>query len=221
LIFLFYFYQKSYIDSAFRYSRKKVKPQTYSIMPLASTALPLGTVAPNFALLDTVSDKLVSLQDVSSNKATVIMFLCNHCPYVQLILDELVQVAHTYQQQGVRFVGISANDVVNYPQDGPKHMRELAKEKGFPFPYLYDQTQQVARTYQAVCTPEFFVFDRNMRLTYHGQFDDARPKNETPVTGHDLRQALDAMLAGDQVSADQKPGIGCGIKWKTPLAAAR
>ncbi|SIR16362.1 thioredoxin family protein [Pontibacter lucknowensis] len=189
-------------------------------MPLASTALPLGTVAPNFALLDTASDKLVCLEDVVSNKATVIMFLCNHCPYVQLILDELVKVAREYQQKGVSFVGISANDAANYPQDGPQQMRELVGEKSFPFPYLYDQTQQVARAYQAVCTPEFFVFDRNMRLAYHGQFDDARPKSETPVTGQDLRQALDALLNGDQVRADQKPGIGCGIKWKTPLAEA-
>ncbi|MBD1397791.1 thioredoxin family protein [Pontibacter sp. JH31] len=184
-------------------------------MPLASTALPLGTVAPNFALLDTVSDQLVSLEDVASTKATVIMFLCNHCPYVLHILDELVDTANEYKQRGVSFVGISANDAVSYPQDGPQQMRELAKEKKFPFPYLYDQTQQVARTYQAVCTPEFYVFDRNMRLAYHGQFDDARPKNETPVTGEDLRQALDTLLAGDQVRADQKPGIGCGIKWKT------
>ncbi|MBX0332235.1 thioredoxin family protein [Pontibacter sp. HSC-14F20] len=183
-------------------------------MPLASKALPLGTVAPNFALLDTISDKLVSLQDVASNRATVIMFLCNHCPYVQHILSELVQVANTYQQKEVSFVAISANDATFYPQDGPQQMREMAKERGFPFPYLYDQTQQVARTYQAACTPEFFVFDRNMRLAYHGQFDDARPKNETPVTGRDLRQALDTLLAGGQVSADQKPGIGCGIKWK-------
>lgn len=189
-------------------------------MPLASTALPLGTVAPNFALLDTASDQIVSLQDVASNKATVIMFLCNHCPYVQHILTELVQVANEYQQKGVRFVGISANDAANSPQDGPQQMRELAKEKSFPFPYLYDQTQQVARTYQAVCTPEFYVFDRNMRLAYHGQFDDARPKNDVPVTGRDLRQALDALLAGQPVVADQKPGIGCGIKWKTPLAEA-
>jgi peroxiredoxin len=186
-------------------AEKKSNSQIYSIMPLASKALPLGTVAPNFALLDTVSDKLVCLGDVVSTKATVIMFLCNHCPYVQHILDELVNVANTYQQQGVTFVGISANDVVNYPQDGPQQMRELAKEKGFPFPYLYDQTQQVARTYQAVCTPEFFVFDRNMRLAYHGQFDDARPKNETPVTGQDLRQALDTLLAGGQVVQTKSP----------------
>lgn len=184
-------------------------------MPLASTALPLGTVAPNFALLDTVSDKLVCLEDVVSNKATVIMFLCNHCPYVQHILDELVRVAEEYQQQGVSFVGISSNDALNYPQDGPQQMRALAKEKGFPFPYLYDQTQQVARTYQAVCTPEFYVFDRNMRLAYHGQFDDSRPRSEEPVTGRDLRLALDTLLKGEPVSADQKPGVGCGIKWKT------
>lgn len=188
-------------------------------MPLASTALPLGTVAPNFALLDTISDKLVSLQDIASNKATVIMFLCNHCPYVKHILEEVVHVANEYQQKGVKFVAISSNDAEAYPEDGPTQMKALAKEKNFPFPYLYDQTQQVARTYQAVCTPEFYMFDRNMRLAYHGQFDDARPRSEAPVTGRDLRQALDTLLSGQQVSGDQKPGVGCGIKWK-PQAEA-
>ncbi|WP_018479141.1 thioredoxin family protein [Pontibacter roseus] len=188
-------------------------------MPLASTALPLGTVAPNFALLDTVSDKLVSLQDVVSSRATVIMFLCNHCPYVRHILDELVALAREYQQKGVNFVAISANNADAYPEDGPQQMKALATEKGFPFPYLYDQTQQVARAFHAACTPEFYVFDRSMRLAYHGQFDDSRPRSQTPVTGQDLRQALDALLAGQRVSNEQKPSTGCGIKWK-PQAEA-
>lgn len=183
-------------------------------MALPSSTLPLGTAAPNFALLDTVSDKLVSLQDVASTKATVIIFLCNHCPYVKHILDELLAVANAYQQKGVKFVAISANDAEVSPEDGPKHMKALALEKAFPFPYLYDQTQQVARTYQAAHTPEFYMFDRNMRLAYHGQFDNARPRSEEPVTGRDLRLALDALLSGQPVSPDQKPGIGCGIKWK-------
>lgn len=188
-------------------------------MPLASEALPLGTVAPNFALLDTVSDKLVTLPDVVSTRATVIMFLCNHCPYVKHILDELVTLAREYQQKGVQFVGISANDADVHKEDGPQQMKALAREKNFPFPYLYDQTQQVARAYKAVCTPEFFVLDKNMRLVYHGQFDDARPRNEEPVTGRDLGQALDALLAGQPVPQEQKPGIGCGIKWKPQSVA--
>ena len=183
-------------------------------MALTSSALPLGTAAPNFALLDTISDKLISLQDVASNKATVIMFLCNQCPFVQHILDGVLAVAREYREKGVNFVGISANDVSINPEDGPQQMKALARAKSIPFPYLYDQTQQVARTFQAVCTPEFYVFDRCMRLAYHGQFDDSRPGNEVPVTGQDLRQALDDLLTGQPVSVDQKPCIGCGIKWR-------
>lgn len=183
-------------------------------MAQQSNQMALGTRAHNFALLDTVSDQIVTLQDVASTKATVIMFICNHCPYVRHILPELVRLAGKYKSMGVSFVAINANDVASNPQDGPQQMKELAKEMRFPFPYLYDQTQQVARTYHAECTPEFFVYNGSLRLAYHGQFDSARPKNDTPVTGHDLSQALDALLAGQPVPGEQQPGIGCGIKWR-------
>lgn len=185
-------------------------------MAYATTQIALGTKAPDFALLDTVTGKLFSLRDVAGSKATVVMFICNHCPYVLHVLDKVVAVAKSYQQQGVGFAAISANDATTHPQDGPEQMRILAEEHGFTFPYLYDQTQQVARTYQAVCTPEFFVFDANLRLAYHGQFDDARPSADTPVTGADLAQALDTLLQGKQPSPDQQSAIGCGIKWKYP-----
>lgn len=185
-------------------------------MAYATTDLALGTKAPDFALLDTVTGKLFSLRDVAGSKATVVMFICNHCPYVLHVLDKVVDVARAYQQQGVGFVAISANDVATQPQDGPEQMKALATEHAFPFPYLYDQTQQVARTYLAVCTPEFFVFDANLKLAYHGQFDDARPKSNTPVTGQDLTQALDALIQGKRPAVEQQPAVGCGIKWKYP-----
>ncbi|GAA4425294.1 thioredoxin family protein [Pontibacter saemangeumensis] len=174
----------------------------------------LGTKAPSFALLDTISDNLVSLDDIASPKATVIMFICNHCPYVQHILDKVVELAGEYKTTGVSFAAISSNDTAAYPQDGPRHMKALALDFEFPFPYLYDQTQQVARLYQAECTPEFFLYDGNLNLAYHGQFDDSRPGNTHPVTGKDLRTALDALLNRQQVPLEQKPGVGCGIKWR-------
>ncbi|MFD2247319.1 thioredoxin family protein [Pontibacter ruber] len=183
-------------------------------MAFSTSELPLGTVAPNFALLDTVSDRLVSLHDVASKKATVIMFMSNHCPQVQHVLPKLISIAREYRQQEVNFVAINANDAESFPEDGPQQMKALARELNFPFPYLYDQTQQVARTFHAVCTPEFYVFDRNMRLAYHGQFDSSRPKTAQPITGQDLTQALEELLAGQAVSHEQKPGVGCGIKWK-------
>lgn len=183
-------------------------------MANSSTQLALGTKASSFALLDTVSDNLVSLTDIASPKATVIMFICNHCPYVQHILEEVVKLAAEYKAKGVSFAAISSNDAAAYPQDGPQQMKALALEHRFPFPYLYDQTQQVARLYQAACTPEFFIYDSNLALAYHGQFDDSRPKNDEPVTGRDLRAALDALLNKQQVPQDQKPGVGCGIKWR-------
>jgi len=185
-------------------------------MAHSTTQLALGAKAPNFALLDTVSGKLFSLDDIISPKATVIMFICNHCPYVQHILEGLIDTASRYIQQGVSFAAINANDADQYPQDGPDHMKALAQELQFPFPYLYDQTQQVARNYHAACTPEFFVFDSNVRLAYHGRFDDSRPKSGQPVTGHDLSQALDALLEGSPVPPEQKPSIGCSIKWRQP-----
>lgn len=188
--------------------------QTMKVMAYTSAQIALGTKAPSFALLDTVSDNLVSLADIASPKATVIMFICNHCPYVQHILDEVVKLATAYIAKGASFAAINSNDTAAYPQDGPQHMKALALEHEFPFPYLYDQTQQVARLYQAACTPEFFIYDSGLHLAYHGQFDDSRPKNETPVTGQDLRAALDALLSGQQVPQEQRPGIGCGIKWR-------
>ncbi|TPE42908.1 thioredoxin family protein [Pontibacter mangrovi] len=183
-------------------------------MAQQSRQLTLGAKAQNFALLDMITGNLVSLEEAASPKATVIMFICNHCPYVEHILPALVEIARTYQARGVSFIAINANDASQYPQDGPDHMKELAKQMQFPFPYLYDQTQQVARTYQAACTPEFFVYDGGLRLCYHGQFDSSRPKNDIAVTGEDLRHALDALLAGRPVPAQQRPGIGCSIKWR-------
>lgn len=183
-------------------------------MAQQATQVALGTKAHNFALLDTVSDKLVSLGDVASQQATVLMFICNHCPYVQHILPALVQLANKYKPEGVTFVAINSNDANQYPQDGPQHMKELAQSVQLPFPYLYDQTQQVARTYGAECTPEFFVYDGNLNLAYHGQFDDSRPGNGQQATGKDVAAALDALLNGQAVPEQQAPAIGCGIKWR-------
>ncbi|MCJ8164562.1 thioredoxin family protein [Pontibacter sp. E15-1] len=183
-------------------------------MAYTSATIDLGTKAPSFALIDTASDTLVSLADVTSMKATVIMFICNHCPYVQHILDEILELAREYEAKGVKFVAISSNDTMASPQDGPQHMKALALDYEFPFPYLYDQTQQVARLYQVECTPEFFVYDGNLTLRYHGQFDDARPNNDKPVTGKDLRAALDALLRKQEVPQDQIPSVGCSVKWR-------
>lgn len=179
-----------------------------------SKMIPLGTEAPPFTLRDTISGDMLSLDQLKSDQATVVMFLCNHCPYVKHVNPQLVQVARDYQPQGVSFVGISSNDVETYPEDSPEEMKKVAQQLGYPFPYLYDESQEVARSYQAACTPDLYVFDGDMKLVYRGQLDDARPKNEQPVTGRDLRQALDNVLAGKPVSADQKPSIGCNIKWK-------
>lgn len=179
-----------------------------------STMLELGTKAPDFTLPDTISGKKISLKDIASDKATVVMFLCNHCPYVIHVNPEIVRVAKDYQPKGVSFVGISSNDVENYPQDGPAEMKILAEKVGYPFPYLYDETQEVARAYDAACTPDFYVFDGDLELVYRGRLDDARPKNDNPLTGKDLRAALDAVLAGKPVSEVQYPSGGCNIKWK-------
>ncbi|MCC5928106.1 MAG: thioredoxin family protein [Cyclobacteriaceae bacterium] len=179
-----------------------------------STMMPLGTIAPPFNLPDTVSGKMLSLEDLKSDIATVVMFICNHCPYVKHINAELVKVANEYQAKGIAFVAISSNDVVNYPDDAPDKMTETAAQEAYPFPYLYDETQEVAKAYDAACTPDFFVFDKNLQCSYRGQFDDARPKTETPVTGKDLRHALDCLIEGKQVPVDQIPSLGCNIKWK-------
>ncbi len=179
-----------------------------------STMLPLATPAPAFSLPDTVSGRSLSLAELQSDRATVVMFICNHCPYVIHICDGLLQLARDYQARGVAFVAISSNDAANYPDDAPDKMAALATRLSFPFPYLYDESQAVARAYQAACTPDFFVFDGAMKLAYRGQLDDSRPGNGKPVTGADLRGALDALLAGRAVGEDQVPSVGCNIKWK-------
>ena len=179
-----------------------------------STMLPLGTRAPDFRLKDTIG-KAVSLNDLKSASALLVVFICNHCPYVKHIRAGLAQLARDYQPRGVAVVGISSNDVASYPQDGPVKMAEEAKSAGYVFPYLYDETQDVAKAYRAACTPDIYLFDQDQRLVYRGQFDDSRPGNNLPVTGKDVRAAIDAVLGGKPVSTQQKPSIGCNIKWKT------
>ncbi len=179
-----------------------------------SFMLPLGTLAPDFSLPDTVSGNEINLAEVQSDTATVIMFICNHCPYVKHVNKELVRVANDYQPKDVAFVAISSNDIEAYPADSPERMKEVAMDLGYPFPYLYDEDQSVARAYQAACTPDFFVFDDQMKLVYRGQLDGSRPRNDVPLTGEDLRAALDAVIAGVPVAEDQRPSIGCNIKWK-------
>ena len=179
-----------------------------------STMLSLGTVAPHFNLPDTVSGKMVSFQEIKSDVATVVMFICNHCPYVIHVNDEIVNVAKEYQEMGISFVAISSNDVENYPDDSPEKMAQLAAQVGYTFPYLYDETQEVARAYDAACTPDFYVFDKNANLVYRGQLDGSRPGSDIPLTGSDLRAALDAILVNRPVNLAQRPSAGCNIKWK-------
>ncbi|MDD2763205.1 MAG: thioredoxin family protein [Opitutaceae bacterium] len=179
-----------------------------------STMLPWGTPAPDFRLPDAVSGRPVALADFAKNPALVVMFICNHCPYVQHIRAGLAAFGRDYQPKGVGIVAISANDVTNYPEDSPARMKAEAKAAGYAFPYLFDETQAVARAYCAACTPDLYLFDRDRRLVYRGQFDDSRPGNGRPVTGADLRAACDAVLAGRMPAADQKPSVGCNIKWK-------
>jgi len=179
-----------------------------------SNMLPLGTAAPDFSLPDTVSGRTTTLPDVAGVNATVIIFSCNHCPYVIHVNPEIVRLSNDYLPKGVGFVAISANDVMKYPADAPDKMKELAEAVGYPFPYLYDETQAVAKAYDAACTPDFYVFDGNLRLVYRGRLDDSRPKTDTPLSGRDLRAALDAVLAGVAPVAKQYPSAGCNIKWK-------
>lgn len=179
-----------------------------------SNMLALGTSAPDFNLLDTVSAKIVSLNDLKSDKATVIMFICNHCPFVKHINQGIAEFANDYIPQGVSVIAISSNDVDNYPADSPEKMTENAKEQGFNFPYLYDETQDVAKAYQAACTPDFYVFDSELKLAYRGQFDSSRPNNMEAVTGKDVREAVGSLLNGNRPNEEQIPSIGCNIKWK-------
>jgi peroxiredoxin len=179
-----------------------------------SVMLPLGTIAPSFNLPDTVSGKQLSLEELKSPVATLIMFICNHCPFVKHVNQELVRLANDYQSKGLSIIAISSNDVINYPQDGPEKMRETAQQQGYSFPYLYDESQQVARDYEAACTPDFYLFDSDLKLVYRGQLDDSRPGNGIPVTGKDIRNAIDSILSGQEISNQQYPSIGCNIKWK-------
>lgn len=179
-----------------------------------SNMIPLGTTAPDFTLPDTVSGKVYSLQQLKGEKATVIMFICNHCPYVKHVNPELVKLANDYIPRGVTFIAISANDVQTHPDDAPDKMKETALLLSYPFPYLYDETQQTAKAYDAACTPDFYVYDEQLKLVYRGQLDDSRPSNKVPLTGKDIRAALDNLLNGQPISPYQRPSIGCNIKWK-------
>jgi peroxiredoxin len=179
-----------------------------------STMLPLGTTAPDFKLPDT-DGKMVSLTDFRNASALLVLFICNHCPYVKHIRAGLAQLARDYVPQGVAIVAISSNDAANYPDDSPARMKEEVRAAGYIFPYLYDETQAVAKAYCAACTPDIYLFDKSQRLAYRGQMDDSRPSNGQPVTGKDLRAALDAILSGKPVSPDQKASVGCNIKWKS------
>lgn len=179
-----------------------------------SNMLPLGTKAPDFELMDTVSNKNLALKDVIGEKGTVVIFICNHCPFVIHVNPEISKLAKEYIRKGIGFVAISSNDVENYPQDAPHLMKVKAKEAEYSFPYLYDETQKVAKAYDAACTPDFYLFDAGLDLVYRGQLDDSRPGNGIPLTGNDLRNALDALLSGSPINSDQKPSLGCNIKWK-------
>ncbi|WP_109682925.1 thioredoxin family protein [Xanthomarina spongicola] len=179
-----------------------------------SNMLPLGTQAPSFNLVDTVTEKKYSLRELKGIHATVIMFICNHCPFVKHVNSELSKLAKDYKSKGVNFIAISSNDIENYPEDAPNKMKENVIEQGFIFPYLFDQTQEVAKAYDAACTPDFYVFDQDLKLTYRGQLDDSRPGNNIPVTGTDIRHALNCIIENKENTAIQKPSIGCNIKWK-------
>lgn len=179
-----------------------------------SNMLPLGTRAPNFCLYDVRSNKPLALNEIKSPIATVIMFLCNHCPYVKHIRSKLVEIAKVYQAKNICFIAINSNDVTSYPEDSPEQMRIEADKYHFTFPYLYDETQQVAKAYDAACTPDFYVFDKDLRCIYRGRFDASTPGNHHPVTGDDLSQTLDNILAGQPINPNQIASVGCNIKWK-------
>ncbi len=179
-----------------------------------SAMLALGTSAPDFVLTNVVTEDQVSTQAITGPKGLLVMFICRHCPFVKHLEKALAELGHDYEGSGVGIVAISSNDAANYPDDAPASLAEQARNLGFPFPYLFDETQEVARAYDAQCTPDFFLFDNGLKLVYRGQFDDSRPGSAIPVTGKDLRAALDALIAGASIEADQRPSLGCNIKWK-------
>ncbi|MFZ4676888.1 MAG: thioredoxin family protein [Nodosilinea sp.] len=185
-----------------------------------STMLPLGTAAPAFALPSVVSGEIITLDTFADDPALLVMFICRHCPFVKHVEQELARIGKDYISQGLGIVAISANSLQTHPQDGPEHLKTQAEEVGFTFPYCFDETQAVAKAYTAACTPDFFVFDQAKTLVYRGQLDDSRPSNGVPVTGQDLRVALDAVLAGQAMTGPQKPSVGCNIKWAPGNAPA-
>ena len=179
-----------------------------------SNMMPLGTPAPYFELYDVVSLNQFSIHEVKGEKGLLVMFICNHCPFVVHINHVLSKIGHKYQKEGIGIIAISSNDIVNYPQDHPELMKEVAKKENYNFPYCYDETQEVAKAYDAACTPDFFLFDAALKLVYRGQLDDSRPGNGVPVTGKCLTDAMDALINETAVNPNQKPSIGCNIKWK-------
>ena len=176
--------------------------------------MPLGTKAPEFELINPITSELNSLNGYKGEKGTVIMFICNHCPFVIYVNDELISIANEYKKSGINFIAINSNDTINYPEDSPKNMVITAKDCNYPFPYLCDETQEVAKAYDAACTPDFYLFDGELKLIYRGQLDSSRPGNETPISGKDLRQAINNVINNKPQQITQKPSMGCNIKWK-------
>ena len=179
-----------------------------------SNMIPLGFEAPQFQLLEPTTQTERSLAELKSDTATLVIFMCNHCPFVIHVIDELVKLAEDYMPKSISFVAINSNDIANYPDDAPEKMVTFVNEKQIPFPYLFDETQEVAKAYDAACTPDFYLFDGDMKCVYRGQLDGSRPGNDVPVTGIDMRHAFDQLLKGEKISEDQMPSIGCNIKWK-------
>lgn len=179
-----------------------------------SNMLPLGTKASNFYLKDTISNSFLDYNDCKGKKGTLVFFICNHCPFVHHVMDEIIRIANDYRVQGIGFVAISSNDVEKYPMDSPALMYDFAFKNHFEFPYLYDESQDVAKAYDATCTPDFYLFDNQDKLVYRGQLDDSRPANGIPLSGSDLRSAIDGVVMNRLINSEQKPSIGCNIKWK-------
>ena len=197
-----------FIQNRFKFEKKrKNMARTPSVM------IPLGFEAPKFALLDVTSNLIMKSDDLFGSKGTLVMFICNHCPFVKHINQQIVQIANDYHNSGIKFIAISSNDVINYPEDSPIEMKKNATKEKFNFPYLYDETQIVAKNYDAACTPDFFIFNDSNKLVYRGQLDDSRPGNNIPVTGNDIRKAFDSILSSKKIVSNQKPSIGCNIKW--------
>ena len=179
-----------------------------------SVMIPLGFKAPAFELLDVKTDQIIKSEDLFGIKGTLIMFICNHCPFVKHINEQIVQIANDYKNSGIKLIAISSNDIINYPEDSPVEMKKIAIKEKFIFPYLFDETQIVAKSYDAACTPDFFIFNNSKKLVYRGQLDDSRPGNNIDVSGMDIRNALDSVINLKEINAVQKPSIGCNIKWK-------